>query len=227
MHRPISAAFSLVHASEDDIPSLIRVHMAGFGYDNSVRLMFKDKDEWEAKLRDMLKTQLSSPNYAVIKAISKDNGNVLGWQTCHFFGKDDLLESIGAFTGIEESADETNDGKDRTLRSVLDKEYLRVLKEWMTNRKWILFQTLVVDPAAQGHGVGTALARWVTDRADEDGVYCWLISTPAAHGIYLKGGYRDVGSFEVDLGEFAFGGKEGGWGWGMYKVRHMLRLPED
>ena len=227
MHRPISATFSLVHASEDDIPFLIRVHMAGFGYDNSVRLMFKDRDEWEAKLRDMLKAQLSSPKYEVIKAISNDNGNVLGWQACRFYGKDDDLESIGAIVGIEESADETNDEKDRTLRSVFDKECIRVLKEWMGNRKWIHFQTLVVDPAAQGHGVGTALARWVTNKADEHGVYCWLISTPAAHEIYLKAGYRDVGSFEVDLGEFAFGGKEGGWGWGMYKVRHMLRLPED
>ena len=225
MHRPSSASFSLVPASEDDIPSLIRVHMAGFGYDNSARLMFKDKDEWEAKLRVMLEAELPNPKYAFIKAISKDNGSVLGWQGCRFYGKDDDLESIGSVVGSEEAVDETNDQKDRTLPSVIKKESIRVLKEWMTNRQYIHLNVLVVDPAAQGHGVGTALARWVTGKADEHGIYCWLQSSPAAHSIYLKAGYRDVGSFDVDLREFAPGGKEAGWG--MYKYRHMLRLPES
>lgn len=227
MRRPSSAAFSLVPDSEDDIPSLIRVHIAGFGHDNSARLMFKDKDEWEAALRDMLKAQLCNPRYPVIKAISKDNGNVLGWSACRFFGKDDDLESIGAIVGVEEAANEINDQKDRSIRSVINKESIRVLKEWMTDREYIHFNTLVVDPAAQGQGVGTALARWVTDRADEHGTYCLLQSSPAAHGIYLKAGFRDVGSFEVDLREFAPGGRQEGWGWGMYKLRHMLRLPQS
>lgn len=227
MHRPSTAAFTLVPATEDDVPSLIRVHIAGFGYDNSARLMFKDKDEWEAALRNMLEAQLSNPKYPVIKAISKDNGNVLGWSACRFVGKDDDLDSIGATAEVKEAPNEINDRKDRTIRSVIYKESMRVLRDWMTNREYILFNTLVVDPAAQGHGVGTALARWVTAQADEHGIYCLLRSSPAAHNIYLKAGFRDVSSFEVDLREFAPGGQGEGWGWGMYTVRHMLRLPES
>ncbi|CAF9937254.1 MAG: hypothetical protein ALECFALPRED_007154 [Alectoria fallacina] len=224
MHRPRSIAISLLPASEDDIPSLIRVHMTAFAYDNSARLMFKDKDEYETALLDMLKAQLSNPKIAVIKAISKDTGNVLGWQASRFLGEDD---DLGAVAGVEEVEDETKDRKENTptLRSVIRKDSVRVQQDWMANREYIHFTTLVVDPAAQGHGVGTALVRWVTDNADEHGIYCWLQSSQAAHGIYLKAGFKDVGSFEVDLREFAPGGKRGGWGWGLYKYRYMLRLP--
>lgn len=203
--------------------------MAGFAYDNSARLMFKNNDEYETMLRAMLKAQLSDPKIAVIKAISKDTGNILGWQASRFLSKDDDFESKGAVARVEEVKDKTNDQKDevRTLRSVLRKDSIRVQKDWMANRKYVHFNTLVVDPAAQGHGVGTALVRWVTDKADEHGIYCWLQSSQVAHNIYLKAGFKDVGSFAVDLREFAPGGKEAEWGWGTYRFKYMLRLPES
>lgn len=201
--------------------------MAGFAFDPSAQLMFKDKEEWETALLNMLKAQLSDPKFAVTKAISQDTGNVLGWQACRFLGKDDGLESKGAVAKVEDMKNDTKNQSDRTLRAVLKENSVRIQKDWMANRKHIHFNTLVVDPAAQGHGIGTALVRWVTDKADESGIYCWLQSSPVAHGIYLKAGFKDVDSFEIDLREFAPGGKEGGWGWGIYKYRSMLRLPES
>ncbi len=227
MHRPGFTAISLLPASEDDIPSLIRVHMAGFAFDPSALLMFKDNDEWETMLLEMLKAQLSDPKFAVIKAISKDTGNVLGWQACGFLGKDEHLESKGAAAGVEDVKDDTKNQSDRTLRSVMNENFKRVQKDWMANRKYIAFNTLVVDPSAQGHGIGTALIRWVTEKADEAGIYCWLQASPVAHSLYLKAGFKDVDSFEIDLREFAPGGIKGGWGWGIYKHVSMLRLPES
>ena len=222
MHRPSFTAISLLPASEHDIPSLIRIHMAGFAFDPSAQLMFKDKEEWETVLLDMLKAQLSDPKFAVIKATSKVTGNVLGWQACRFLRKDDDLESKGAVAKVEDMKDDTNN-----LRAVLREHSVRIQKDWMANKKYIHFDTLVVDPAAQGHGIGTVLVRWVMDKADESGIYCWLQSSPVAHGIYVKAGFKDVDSFEVDLKEFAPGGKEEGWGCGIYKQRSMLRLPES
>ena len=88
MQWPRSTAISLLPATEDDIQSLVRVHMAGFANDNSTRLMFKNNDEYETMLLDMLKAQLSDPKIAVTKAISKDSGSLLGWQACRFLGKE-------------------------------------------------------------------------------------------------------------------------------------------
>ena len=229
MHRPSSTAISLLPASVEDIATLIRVHMAAFADDNPVRLMFKNKDEYEMMLLDMIKAQLFDPKVAIIKAVNKHTGNILGWQACHFLGKDDDLDSKAAVVEVEGVNTETKNEEEhvRTLRSVIKKDSVRVQKDWMANRKYIHFGTLVVDPDAQGHGVATALVRWVTEKADERDMYCWLQSSQAAHSIYLKAGFKDAGSFEVDLREFAPGGMEGGWGWGMYNFRYMLRLRAD
>ena len=223
MQDPSSTATSFLPASEDDLPSLIRIHKAGFANDNPSRIMYENNDVDEAMLLDRLKAALSDPKAAVIKAVSKDTGNILGWQACCFRDKGDDLTTAA---GLEEAKHEkTNDV--RTLRSVLKEDAIRVREDWMANKKYIYFETLVVDPAAQGHGIGTALVRWVTDKADEKGIYCWLQSSRAAHSIYFKAGYRDVHSFKIDLSEFAPGCKEGGWGFGVYDFRYMLRLPEN
>ena len=228
MHRPSSTAICLLLASKDDIPLLIRIHMSAFSYDNPARLMFKNNDEAEQNLLDMLNKTFSCPDCAVVKAVSKDSGNILGWLSCRFRNKDDDLEGEGAVAGAEaqnETKKEMNGA--RTLRSVLQENFVKFQNDWMANKRYIHFTTLVVDPAAQGHGTGTALVRWITDKADEDGIYCWLQSSQAAHGIYLKAGFKDVGKLEIDLREFAPGGKEGKWGWGTYEFGYMLRLPEE
>ena len=225
MQDPSSTATSFLPASEDDIPSLIRIHMAGFAHDIPSRLQFDNNDQNEATLQDKLKARLSDPKVAVIKAVDKDTGNILGWQSCRFLDKGDDLESkVTPIAGFEEAKREETDGV-RSLRSVLKEDAVRVQRDWMADKKYIHFNALVVDPAAQGHGVGTALVRWVTDKADEQGIYCWLQASRAAHKIYLRAGYRDVHSFKLDLSEFAPGGKEGGWGFGVYDFRYMLRLP--
>ena len=227
MQDPSSTATLFLPASEDDLPSLIRIHMAGFKHDNPSRLMFEKNDQNEAMLLERLKARLSDPKVTVIKAVSKDTGNILGWQSCRFLDKGDDLESkVTPIAGFEDAKREKTDVV-RTLRSVLKGDAIRVQKDWMADKKYVHFNTLVVDPAAQGHGIGTALVRWVTDKADEQGIYCWLQSSRAAHSLYLKAGYRDVHSFKLDLSEFAPGGKEGGWGFGVYDFRYMLRLPEN
>ena len=223
MQDPSSTATSFLPASEDDLPSLIRIHMAGFAHDNPSRLMFENDDQSGAMLLDRLKARLLDPKVAVIKAVSKETGIILGWLACCLLDKGDDFMTV---SGLEEAKQEKTDDV-RTLRSVLKEDAVRVQEDWMAKKKYIYLDTLVVDPAAQGQGIGTALVRWVTNKADKKGIYSWLQSSRAAHRIYLRAGYRDVHSFKLDLSEFAPGGKEGGWGFGVYDFRYMLRLPES
>ena len=142
MRQLNSSAITFLSALEDDIPSLIRIHMASFANDNSVRLMFKSKDHYETTLRDMLKAQISSPKFAVIMAITKDKSSILGWQACRFLGEDDSLEDAGASAGMVEVAGELEEQCDsRTLRSVLRENALRIQEDWMANKKYILLDT--------------------------------------------------------------------------------------
>lgn len=55
------------------------------------------------------------------------------------------------------------------------------------------FRTLVVDPAAQGNGVGRVLVRWCVERARRDGRGALVLSTMpwmrVAHGLYESLGF--------------------------------------
>ena len=89
--------------------------------------------------------------------------------------------------------------------------------EWMSNKRYIYLNTLVTDPSHQGQSIGSALVRWATSKADTDadadGVPCWKQSSPVAHGVYAKAGFKDIGMLDIDLNKFAPGGKEGQRGW--------------
>ena len=225
MNYSPSTAFSLTEALESEIPSLVRIHIAAFALDNSSRLMFKDNATRERKLQEMLQAQISDPNYAVIKAVGKDTDKIFGWLGCGWIGyaksqrKDNpaKIDELGKPQVKGESS----------LQEVLRKDFTKVQSEWMAGKKYIHIGTLVTDPAHQGKGVGTALVHWATSRADDSHIPCWLQSSPVAHPMYYRAGFRNVGSLEIDLREFVLGAKGGKWGWGPFEFRYMLRLPED
>lgn len=58
-------------------------------------------------------------------------------------------------------------------------------------------------------------------KADLDSVPCWIESSPA---LSYHAGFRDVGSLEVDLREYAPGGNTGTRDWGIFELVYMLRL---
>jgi hypothetical protein len=91
--------------------------------------------------------------------------------------------------------------------------------------KCMVLSTVAVSPAYQSLGVGYALLKWGTARADVDGVSCWLQSTPAGHGIYTREGFIEVGRHDVNLDAYATGPCGDAWDgkWGIYTRRYMRR----
>ncbi|KAK4698084.1 hypothetical protein P7C71_g96, partial [Lecanoromycetidae sp. Uapishka_2] len=223
---------SLDAASKSDIPTFIQIHAAAFAKDNAVRLMFKSTSEYTEKLHGMLTSQVADPNYSVIKAVRKSTDEVLGWLGFEWIG---YPSSDGQYDGKEvqipvnplAASDAEPKGGERTLRSVMHADFRRVQDEWMKGKRYIHIGTVVVHPSHQGKGVGSALVRFATSKADSNQDPCWIQSSPAAHGVYYHCGFRDVGRLEVDLREFADGGSEGKEGWGIFEFVYMLRLPEN
>jgi len=221
----------LTSALQSDIPALIRIHMSAFENDNAARLMFKSKKDYEQKLQGMLTSQISDPNSSVIKAVSTSTSTneILGWLGCEWIGYPELGSSVSASDGPAKAlaAGEPKPAEgERTLRSVMRVDFARVQEEWMAGKQYIHIGTAVTHPSHQRKGVGSALVRWATSKADRDGVPCWIQSSPVAHGVYYHCGFRDVGRLEMDLREFAPGGREGKMGWGGNEFVYMLRLPD-
>ena len=213
-----SDTFLLSRASRDDIPSLVNVHVAAFASDNAVRLMFGDEAELREKLREMLESSWPSSTRSVIKAFAKETGETVGWIGFSQVGYSD--------TESKEPKENESHAETTDLRSYFDKRIANFRAEWLSNKTYIDIGTLVVHPTHQGRGVGSALIRWATSQADNESVPCFLASSPVAHLLYYHLGFRDIGSFEIDLNEFAPGGKARKRGWGIYESMFMLRLPD-
>jgi predicted N-acetyltransferase YhbS len=62
----------------------------------------------------------------------------------------------------------------------------------------LVLDLLQTDPKHQGRGAGSILIRWGLDLADQLRVPAYLESSPAAHKLYVKHGFRDVGQFTMD-----------------------------
>ncbi|KAH8769379.1 hypothetical protein F5882DRAFT_302053, partial [Hyaloscypha sp. PMI_1271] len=85
---------------------------------------------------------------------------------------------------------------------------------------------LMTDPAFQRRGIGTALLKWGHALADAEQVPCFLCASPFGWPLYRALGWHQVGEeVVVDLKEFVKYAEGGDQGWGVYKMRFMLRLP--
>lgn len=86
-----------------------------------------------------------------------------------------------------------------------------------------------VHPAHHGRGVGTALIKHGTDRADREGVFCWVHSSEAGTAMFHKCGFEVDETLDIDLDHWAnqmdIKPPLGDDKWGMYTFRYMIRQP--
>ncbi|MDI1491115.1 MAG: hypothetical protein OHK93_002321 [Ramalina farinacea] len=111
------------------------------------------------------------------------------------------------------------------LRTYISTDGAATRKQFMRTRgRFLLLNTLVVSPTHEHRGVGSALVRWAAATADRQDIPSWLQSSPVAAAVYGgAGGFRGVRDLDVDLSEYAPGGKGAMRGWGGYRFRYMLR----
>lgn len=88
----LTNAMTLTRASVSDIPNLVRIHLAAFAYDSAARLILRNKDNHKGKLQSMLESEMSNPKGSLIKAISKEPRDILGWLGFGLVGYPDLDE---------------------------------------------------------------------------------------------------------------------------------------
>lgn len=90
--------------------------------------------------------------------------------------------------------------------------------------------TITVNPKYQGRGVGAALIKKGTDRADSEGALCWVHSSEAGVHTYQKCGFKEDNTLEIDLDSWAqkmdIKPPVEDERWGTYTFRYMIRQPK-
>lgn len=90
--------------------------------------------------------------------------------------------------------------------------------------------SITVHPKHQGRGVGSALIRKGTQRADAEGVFCWVHSSEHGAPVFRKCGFEVDDSLELDLdawaGKMDIDPPAGDDKWGKYTFRYMVRQPK-
>ena len=81
-----------------------------------------------------------------------------------------------------------------------------------------MLSLLGTHPNHERRGAAGMLIRWAFERADAEGLPCYVDSSRTGHALYERCGFRDVGEMSVDLDKY-----EGGKGLGVQKWKAMVR----
>lgn len=98
--------------------------------------------------------------------------------------------------------------------------------EWLATgeKRYLIINTVVTDPALQDRGVGSELLSWATSYADDEEIPIWAQVSPVAYGIFKTAGFEEVYSLALDLDECYYGKKErGNLVWGFHEFKFMAR----
>ncbi|KAF9871365.1 acetyltransferase [Colletotrichum karsti] len=224
-------------ATAHDVGTLAAIADAAFRTDSHTQLkaVFHGDSSFKDGMGEGLKSWLDSPKVDLIVAeISGKPVGWVGWARRGFAGDTDLpltgpIEEPRAATAVDPAnPKKIKDLKDLTNDSM---QYwvCRLMPEGCRCR---IVVSCVVHPDFQGKGVGSRLIRWGTDKADQEGSFCWVQSSMSAVAAYEKYGFREIGSLEADLNIYAEGimpGEryEGITGdresWGTYQWVYMKR----
>ncbi|MCJ1224853.1 hypothetical protein MMC12_001499 [Toensbergia leucococca] len=251
-------SFSLSPAAPSDIPILADIFSAAFATDRHTQLKSLGKDpNYQANMMSKgLSYWLQVPaRCTLLKATDNFGGKIVGWACWGFHGYEKKQatsvpeeKDVGAEAGMHENqkskAEEASESHDahanqgnllpevdniQRLESITNLDMKRWEKILMPEgTKCMILVAIAVSPTYQSLGVGSTLIKWGTQKADIDGVFCWVHASEAGHKMFAKQGFNEVGNLVVDLDEFASLPREemgGIIGWGHYTFRYMKRLP--
>lgn len=108
------------------------------------------------------------------------------------------------------------------------KHYMNAIAPPGTACRYVV--SINVLPKYQGRGIGTALIKWGVDRAEREGLFCWVSSGNDSIGMFERMGFKEVSRLELDLDQWALNlldqGKEGERkAWGVYTWSWLVWRP--
>lgn len=239
-------SFSLAPVVTADIPALTEISRLGFENDRHTLLKAAHPTHPYDHAGGMPEafeywSSLPPEKVEVTKAVDNETGDIMGWvcwamklntpaspkpteaesnKPADSISPDHAKMGSPELDALGQLAELTN--------SHLDDFQERIMPE---GARCMYVVGITVHPKYQGRGVGEALMRIGTQRADSESVFCWVHSSEAATNLCRKCGFEVDDILEIDLDEWAskmdIKPPAGDEKWGKYTFRYMIRQPKS
>ncbi|KAJ6562281.1 acyl-CoA N-acyltransferase [Mycena capillaripes] len=230
----LSPAYTIRPAALADIAMMAALSADGFLTDRNTMVKAMGPDPYDHKeTMEMLLPGWITNGWVVV-AVEAATGDVAGWVSWGRAG-------YGA-TSAAPAEPFDHDEHERKAQAEPDPlERLNKLssanfKRWRdtklnppaSGKKRCLFITSIsVAPKHQNRGVGALLAQTGMDEADKDDVDIWVHASEAAGRLFPKLGWKVIGTYDIDLDEYAIRPPPNGDAkWGHYVFKYMLYTPK-
>ena len=222
-----SSTFELSPAERQNIPRLAEIETVACLSDNAFRLSFPTPTDFTKQVIELLEDQVGDPIWRHIKVVEKETGVLAAWASWKTPTDAQIREQD------EKSAAEVEQTQPGSGMGGFDPDagfltYVQVvsdrwMKKWTRGKRHIICKALYTEPSFQRQGMGTALVKYGNQLADQKSLPIFVHAMPFGHPIYAKQGFETVQRLDVDLTRFA---KSNDKGYGNYRLRYMLRLPQ-
>lgn len=223
--------------SKDDIPTIAALGHNAFLDDSHTNLkQYLVADKADAIDDSGIREWLEKPERChVVKAVHAETSEIMGfvcWSHRGYVPRKPQPETTkGRFSDLASDSEQPR-SKVQVMEDMEDAHFRDFMTEIMPEgvKCWFVV-SLNVAPKFQGMGVGKALLRWGTSRAEKDNVFAWVHSSDSAWKAYAACGFQIVRVLRTDLDRYAeadaLGKGPGADGkWGVYTVRYMVYNPE-
>ena len=201
--------------NESDYPRFAEIESAAFVGDRMMSLCFPrnpdEKEDPQFRIKQLSREVQERPTIRFAKALDTHTGETIGWSSFYFVEDPEIPLYF---------APEWPPNANFALCKHIFTPMNEIRAEFMKDKKYVLVGILVVMPEYQRRGIGTRLLDWALKQADENGYPCYIDSSPQGLGLYKKLGWEEVGSAEIDEGDW--GGERGV----VDKVVYLIRPPK-
>lgn len=196
-------------ATDADMPAMLDVFMRAFADDphTQLQIAWRSADVVREGMRWALAGWLAAPDSTLLVVEEAGTGAVVGWacwaEVSPAIVQDQAPSAAGpvAASPIEALERLTGDEIRRCQQDVLARfGAVDVLV------------SIVVDPAHQGRGVGSALIGWGTAQADRWDRACWVHASEVGSLAFARHGFVPDRDLAIDLAPYAPPGNRRAWG---------------
>ncbi|KAJ3117238.1 hypothetical protein HDU96_007497 [Phlyctochytrium bullatum] len=225
----MSTVIALAPATLADVDAMAGIFTAAFASDihTQMKVCGKPPNDMENGMKGALESWIQTPDRRVAtKAIDTETGEMAGWVVWGSFGYLPAPPKPNTPAPAPDQPQPELTDPIKRLEALTNADMKRWIDHIMPDGvKCMYIIAISVHPTYQGRGVGSALIRKGTEKADEDGVFCWVHASEAGHRAFAKAGFEERERLTINLDDYAPeravlpAGREC---WGEYTFRYMV-----